>query len=179
MATPHTHPLMDRSIEYTKRWELCMLKSYLDKDGTWHIGYGHGNAMGTPPFVDEFTTLKDEAEAFAILVNDMAYLDPIMEKMLKSIDHNDNEYASLKDIAYNRGPGTLRNSAVIHYLKQPELKNYRKLACRYIVHHHEDPKFTTLDTSTDPETGEQRVYLGLELRRIDNASQFQLPMETK
>jgi len=169
--------MVPRMVEFIKRWELYMQNAYKDKDGSWHVGFGHGNAAGVLPFVDEFTVLKDEAEALAILEADLQYLVPIIEKMLK-VEVNDNEFCALWDVAYNRGPGTLRNSAIIYWLNQPEVKNYRKLAANAFVHYYEGPEypvFTKLDTSTDVVTQQQRVYLGLQLRRIDDASLFLLP----
>ena len=159
-----------------KRWELCMLKSYKDKDGSWHIGYGHGNASGVPPFVDETTTLKDEKEAEDILFADLEYLLSIVKKQIKSeVILNDNQFSAIMDVAYNRGPGTLRESAVMYWINNPEDGLHLKKAARAFVFHEDG--FKTLDTAFDPKTQETRVYLGLQLRRIDDASLFQTPIK--
>lgn len=168
-----SHPLVPRMIENAKRWELVMLKAYQDTDKSWHVGLGHGNAAGIFPHVDEFTVLKDEAEAMKIWEDDLQYLVPILEKMIK-VPVNDNQFCALWDVAYNRGPGTLRTSAVIHHLNNIDDPHHMdKVPLAFIVH---EEGFTPLNVAADRVTGVPRVYTGLTNRRIDNASLFQLPI---
>ena len=167
-----------RMISLLKRWELFMPKAYKDKDGSWHVGYGHGNAAKVPPFVDETTVLKNETEAMSILMDDLQYLVPIVEKQIK-VPINDNQFCALLDVAYNRGPGTLRESAVMFHVNNTSDPLHLKRAAHAFVFHEpraDGTDFAKLDTAFDPVFGEFRVYLGLTLRRIDDAALFQSPM---
>lgn len=167
------HHMVPRMIENTKRWELCMLKSYQDTDHSWHIGYGHGNATGLPPLVDEHSVLKDEAEAITILEADMQALISPLEKMIK-VPVNENQFCALWDVAYNRGLGRLRKSAVMHHLNNTDDPYHMdKVPLAFIV---SEEGFEPLNVSVDRVTGVPRVYTGLTNRRIDNASLFQLPI---
>ena len=100
--------LVPQMIPILARWETCQLKAYKDNDGSWHIGYGHGNANNFPPFVDEHTVLRDEAHAMEILVGELneIYL-PQVESLFKKIDLkvNDYFYSGITDVIYNRGIG--------------------------------------------------------------------------
>lgn len=165
--------MVPRMISLLKRWELFMPKAYKDKDGSWHVGYGHGNAAKVPPFVDENTVLKDEAEAMEILVADLQYLIPILEKQIK-VEVNNNQFSALMDVAYNRGPGTLRESAVMFHVNNVDDKLHMKRAARAFVI--PEDGFTKLNTAQDTTTGGVREYLGLTLRRIDDAALFQSPI---
>jgi GH24 family phage-related lysozyme (muramidase) len=161
--------IISEMLSVTKKWELCVLKAYKDNDGSWHVGYGHGNAAGVLPFVTEETVLKDEEEASRILMDDLAYLVPILDKMIK-VELNPYQYGALLDIAYNRGPGRLRESAVMRWINDTTDKYSLKKAARAMVIN--EPGFEALNTAQDKVTGEVREFLGLTLRRIDDASLF-------
>lgn len=179
----HERIMVPRFVNILKRWETYQRKAYTDKDGSWHIGYGHGNAAKIPPFVDATTVLKDEAEAMSILMDDLHYLLPIVEKLIK-VKVNNNQFCALLDVAYNRGPGTLRESAIIYHLNNPtdiaEGLNYKRAARAFVHHEHrtDGTEFAILDMAMDPKIGTPRIYLGLELRRIDDAALFQDPEES-
>ncbi len=162
-----------RMMEVLAKWETCQLKSYLDNDGTWHVGYGHGNANSFPPFVDEFTVLKDEAEAMAILVGELnKFYVPQLDALFKKIGFtppNDHYYCGFLDAGYNRGMGRIRDSAAYDWLKKPAEKYFMKWAAQALVFSHVEG-FTPLDVAQDKKTGIERVHLGLTLRRIDDAS---------
>jgi GH24 family phage-related lysozyme (muramidase) len=161
--------IIPEMLKVTKRWELCMLKSYPDTDGSWHVGYGHGNAAGIEPHVTADTVLANEEEATNILIADLQYLIPILDKMIK-VPVNKYQYGALLDIAYNRGPGTLRRSAVIHHLNDTDDKlNYERAAKAMVLN---EDGFEPLNVAADRITGIPREYLGLTLRRIDDASLF-------
>ena len=157
------------------RWEVCMLTPYRDTDQTWHIGYGHGNANGFPPFVDENTRLKDADEAMAILVGELnAFYVPQLDAALKAIDFkpNDFQHNACLDIVYNRGAGTFKKSKCYDWLKQPNEKDYLAHAAEAMVNS-DVWGFTPLNMAKDRVTGIERVYLGLTCRRIDDAALFQ------
>lgn len=173
--------MVPRFLNIVRRWETYQKNAYPDKDGSWHVAYGHGNAAGVPPFVDPTTVVATEREAMTILMADLAYLLPILEKLIK-VPVNDNQFCALLDVAYNRGPGTLRESAIIYHLNNPadiaEGLNYKR-ACRAFAHHEKKPDgtdFPTLDTAYDKSLDATRVYLGLELRRLDDGALFQAPI---
>lgn len=157
------------------RWEVCMLKPYKDTDGTWHIGYGHGNANSFPPFVDENTVLKDEAEAMSILVGELeAFYAPQLYRVLSAgkIVLNDFQYNACLDIVYNRGIGTFRKSKTYDWLTRKDEKNHMAHAAEAMVNSAVEG-FAPLNVAKDRVTGIERVYLGLTCRRIDDASLFQ------
>ena len=157
------------------RWEVCMLTPYKDTDGTWHIGYGHGNANSFPPFVDENTVLKDEAEAMSILVGELEkfyvpQLDHIL--LIGDIKLNDFQYNACLDIVYNRGIGTFRKSKCYDWLTKKGEKNNLAHAAEAMVNSNIEG-FAPLNIAKDRVTGIERVYLGLTCRRIDDAALFQ------
>lgn len=201
------HYIHPRLLERLPLWERLELKSYRDTDGTWHVGYGHGNALGTRPFVDENTVLKDKAEALAILDQDLnETCAPQLNKALEKsgLEVSLFEWNALLDVLYNRGGGRLvglnggwytpdqiadpkiekfQGSYCWELLRHPELKNYRKLACEALVHssrsrdgtklldeQFNDSFWTPLNVSPDRITKIPRVYLGLTLRRMDDAA---------
>lgn len=166
--------IVPEMFKVLKRWETCVLKAYRDTDGSWHVGYGSGNATGNH-HVDENTELKDEAEALSWLTTDLndhyaPQLNTILE--VEGISVNDHEYSALLDILYNRGAKRLRNSAALNWLKRTGEKNYRAEACAAIVFSNVEG-FMPLNVAQDRVTGIDRVYLGLTLRRIDDANLFQ------
>lgn len=162
-----------RFFEVLEKWETIQLRSYRDTDGTWHVGAGHGNANNYPPFVDEHTVLKDRDEAMRILTGEINEIYvPQLVSLFKKIDFtppDDNYFCGFLDTLYNRGHGRLEHSAAYDWLKHPEKKNYMKEAVRALVFSHVDG-FTPLDVSQDRETHIERIYLGLTLRRIDDAA---------
>lgn len=170
--------IVPRMIALLKRWELFMPNAYKDKDGSWHVGYGHGNAAKVPPFVEE-NTVVSAAEAVSILMDDLEYLVPIVEKLVK-VPLNDNQFCALLDVAYNRGPGTLRESAVMFHVNNKDDPLHLKRAARAFIFNDEKRQdgtdYAPLDMAHDPAMGQTRVYLGLTLRRIDDAALFQTPI---
>ena len=169
--------ILPEMIRMLKGWELCVLKAYSDNPhkGIWAVGYGHTNASGLPPVVDENTVLADEEAAHKILMNDLyQYYAPQLDTMLKAdgIEVSDREWNALLDVLFNRGSGRLRKSKAWDWLKQTTVKNYRREACAALVYSQVDG-FVPLNMAQDRITGEWVTKLGLTLRRIDDASLFQ------
>ena len=171
--------LVPQMIPILARWETCQLKAYKDNDGSWHIGYGHGNANNFPPFVDEHTVLRDEAQAMEILVGELneIYL-PQVESLFKKIDLkvNDYFYSGITDVVYNRGIGRFaggdvgskqypRGSLSWNILKREQgSKNFMERAAEALIFSHAYD-FAPLDTARDKITKIDRIHLGLTLRR--------------
>src|SRR5438477_1983346 len=123
--------MVPRLIKILDRWETCQLLPYKDNDGTWHIGFGHGNANNFPPFVNEFTILKSRDEAMSILVGELNEIYvPQLTKLLAKIGFvaTDFEFSGLLDTDYNRGFGRLRDSIALKFLQHPEVKDFRNWA---------------------------------------------------
>ena len=168
--------ILPEMVAILKRWETCVLTPYLEPDlVTWSYGYGHtGHSTGervtehTPP-------LKDEAAAHDILMRDLTeHYGPQLDRLLaaEGVELNVYEWNAFLDILFNRGATRLRGSAAMWLLKQPDLKNYRKLAAEAIIISNR-PGFAALNTAKDRVTGEVVEKLGLTLRRIDDAALFQ------
>lgn len=187
--------IVPQMIPILGRWETSQLKAYPDNDGTWHVGFGHGNANGFPPFVDEHTVLRDEAEAMNILIGEISQFSmPQLVTLLDSaqIKVNDYQFSALLDATYNRGIGRVRDSIALRFLQYPDLKDYTAWAAKALVFSsvgrfiHEDEKarealdavnglddhFEALDVAKDKKTKIERIHLGLTLRRQDDSSLF-------
>ena len=184
-----------RLIQMLDHWETCQLTAYPDNDGTWHVGFGHGNVNNFPPFVDEHTVLKDRAEAMTILLGeiDKIYVPQLDSLLTKNgLVVNDREYSALLDIGYNRGVGRLRDSIAMRFMQHSSLTDYKAWAAmamvystpeNFILKSHEAAAafatvagptdvFAPLDIAKDKKTGIERVHLGLTLRRMDDAALF-------
>jgi GH24 family phage-related lysozyme (muramidase) len=72
----------DFLVLWMKSIEGLRLKAYWDKND-WAIGYGHNNSSKRPPAVVQNTTLKDEAEAEAILRKDIEAYAVFLRKLIK------------------------------------------------------------------------------------------------
>jgi len=171
--------LVPQLVPILARWETCQLKAYKDNDGSWHIGYGHGNANNFAPFVDEHTELRDEAEAMSILMGELneVYL-PQAANLFRKIDLkvNDFYYSGIVDVIYNRGIGRFagvdvgskafpKGSKAWDILKNEQgAKHFKERAAQALIISNVDG-FVPLDVAKDKITGVERVHLGLTLRR--------------
>lgn len=181
-----TYTILPQTLHITTRWETCELSPYLDNDGTWHIGYGHGNAHGFAPFVDENTRLKDQDEALAILNAEMnEHYAPQLAKLLekKGIEVNNYQFNGLLDIVFNRGIGHLAGpdagskefhvpSKCWYMMQQTHEEYFMAKACNAIVFSNVEG-YTPLNVAKHRVTGVPTELLGLTQRRIDDASLFQ------
>jgi GH24 family phage-related lysozyme (muramidase) len=182
--------IVPRMMDILARWETCQLKSYLDSDGTYHVGYGSGNANASLPFViDEHTVLKDEAEARSILLSELNnHYVPQLTTLLSKIGFTatDHEFSGLLDTGYNRGMGRLRDSLAFRFLQHPELKWFREWAAMALVFSnpvhfgsYSQAANTALEAVWRGEPVEPldvnakgETRLGLTLRRMDDAALF-------
>jgi len=173
-----TNTVIPRVVVMTARWELFIDHVYPDKDGSLVIGYGHTNNLGTPPQVVPGKTVT-EPEARDILHNDLDHVAKQVAIVTKGIELNDYQFGACVDVAFNRGIGRLRNSLPMYFMRHPEIKNHMAEAARaFVVRGIEinpdtGKEFSRLNYAIDQALGYEREYLGLTLRRIDNASLFQ------
>jgi lysozyme len=180
--------LVPELYDLIREWETCQLKAYKDRDGTWHVGYGTGNNLDLGIVVDEHTVLANEEEAMALLHKWMEDLEPRIAKIFpKSHLLNDYQFSALVDPGYNRGPGTLRDSALAHHVNvaldslsnahdevsEKAARRQLKIAAKWFVHYDltdrdgdGKPDFKFLDWSNNRETGAFEHVDGLILRRI-------------
>jgi GH24 family phage-related lysozyme (muramidase) len=173
-----------RYEQFVCRFEQCKLEAYLDKDGTWHLGFGHGNASGQPPFVDATTKLKDAREALDILYNDMRHeYVPLTQRMVKPAVWDKltaMQKWQLVDLNYNRGFVKFRDSLVLKWVNADDVEHHLALAAAAFADH--DPEldgkeYAGLNISMDPKNpGGFKRYLGLDKRRICNAYFFVEPL---
>ncbi len=182
--------IVPRMLDILARWETCQLKSYKDSDGTWHVGYGTGNANASLPFIiDEHTVLKDEPEARSLFLSELNnHYAPQLTTLLTKIGFaaTDNQFSGLLDALYNRGAGRVENSLALRFLQHPEMQWFKEWAAMALVF--SDPVHfggyspaakVALETVWHGEPVEPldvnakgEIRLGLTLRRIDDASLF-------
>lgn len=186
------HPILPQMLLINRRWELCLLKSYKDKDQKWHAGWGTGPEMAAKfgITIDENTVLT-QAQADVMHSRSLSeFFAPELEHHLdlSGIEVNDYQFNALLDILYNRGGGRLvgsdqwghkegdpwfKGSYAWHLMKQKGMFQRMENACKALVFSHVDD-WTPLDEAFDKALGHDRVYLGLTLRRFDDASLFQM-----
>lgn len=166
--------LVPRLNHILVKWESFSPFPYKDTDGTWHIGYGHGNTNNHPPYVDESTRINQD-DAFKLLIDELSlFYVPQLSAAFKEINFkaNDNQFSACLDIVYNRGIGNFKKSKTFDWLKRPNEKDWIAHAAEAMVNSNIDG-FTPLNVAPDRLTKIPRVYLGLTCRRIDDASLFQ------
>lgn len=180
-----------------KRWEVCELNPYLDKDNTLHAGWGTGAAMAA-----HFGITLESGKPITQKEADYLLRASLHEKYVPELNRlvdkagidiqNNYQFSGLLDVYYNRGGARLAGadhvgcpdwlkagSKVWSLLKTDRDKYWIERANRAIVFSH-DGAYNALDIAQDktlplvPGTDrhEERVYLGLELRRIDDGSIF-------
>ncbi len=175
--------LLDVQERITKVNELFVPTVYPDKDGSLVIGYGHTNNLGTAPTVVPGMTVT-EAEATDILRNDLSHVGQQVMIVCDGLGLTECQFNAFCDIAFNRGIGRLRDSQPLYFMRHPEMKHYTGHAARAIVVRSMDinpdtgKEFSKLNWAVDLELPkidgkpQSREYLGLTLRRIDNAALF-------
>lgn len=175
------HPMM---IPMLQRWETYVQTAHRDKGNPppWVVGYGHTNANGYPPFVEEGYEVRDEAHAMDILMGELneVYV-PQLDSLFQKIGFtppNDLYYSGFLDALYNRGAGRLagadagsklKGSYAWHILKTMQgQKNWMVKAANALSHSHA-ADFTPLDVAWDAALndglGGERIYEGLTGRR--------------
>lgn len=187
------HIILPDFLRINRRWETCVLTGYADKSSV-SIGWGTGRQMAAHYGIAvEVGTVITQQQADDLHINSINdHYAPELERHLdqENIETNDHEFNALLDVYYNRGACRLigcdragcghkqgsynwfKGSLAWHWLTQKDDEWFMKRACRAIVQSH-DADWTPLDMAFDKVLGHERIYLGLELRRIDDASMFQ------
>jgi len=149
-------------IAHMKLAETYAREAYADKGGGLAVGYGHSNAPGTPPVVDQSTVIETEPEAEAVLITDMKVFARSVRHYLK-IAVSEQSFWALVSLCFNIGQGNFKKSQVLAFINDPTITYHMVKAKTAFLEHAK---------AEDPLTGESRVYLGLMSRRIDEAAMF-------
>lgn len=190
-----TRIILPEMLKINRRWETCQLKSYKDKEpNKYHAGWGTGPEMAAKfgITIDEHTVLtQGQADELHSRSLEDFYAPELEKHLVKAgIETNDYEFNALLDVYYNRGgcrligcdsvgcghkQGTEQwhaGSYAWHWMLQKDDQWFMKWACQALVISM-IPGFSALNEAYDKDLGHDRVYLGLTLRRIDDASLFQ------
>lgn len=168
--------ILPQFLHINEGWETLVLHSYQDKDQKWHAGFGTGPEMAARLGITlDANTVLTEAQAEELHKRSInEFFAPELEKHLikAGIETNDYQFNALLDVYYNRGARRLLGSYTWHWLQQKGEKWFMEYACEALVNSKVDG-FIPLNEAYDKYLGHDRVYLGLTLRRIDDASLFQ------
>lgn len=166
-----------KAVTNLKRWEVHISIPYLDNDGLWHQGYGHGPKAGVPEIIPGSTWTEEYASE--VLMDDIRNFGSIIDKWI-SVPVTDYMFGAVVSLAYNVGPGRLKNeSKVLTYLNEGK---YTKAAAEFLtlnsVEIEEKEYVRLLAISPElvliqTETGEFRKRIdGLTLRRCCEVEVF-------
>ncbi len=154
-------------LAFIKSWEALFLQAYDDATekivrpgqgykGTLTIGYGHTDEAG-PPEVTVGMMLKDEAQASAILLSDLAPVEKRVSDLVK-VPLNQNQADALVSFQFNCGWLTHPHCSLLAALN----------AGRYEL---ADEDFMLYDRA------QGKVLMGLDRRRAAEKKLFLTPME--
>jgi lysozyme len=138
-------------INFIKKEESCVLKSYQDSAGVWTIGWGStmyrsGKRVGP----DETIT---QQEADDLLSWEVGNKEPSVSAFVNNLKLNQNQYDALVSFAYNVGIGALQGSTLLKVIKKNPADPYIR-DC-----------FLMWNKITDQKTGKKVVSKGLTNRR--------------
>lgn len=103
------------AIALIKKYEGCRLQAYRDVVGKWTVGWG--STLG----VTQGTHIT-QAQADAMLLNDVFDLSAQISKATNEAMLNDNQISALIDFAYNLGFGALFHSTLLREITQGKPK---------------------------------------------------------
>lgn len=164
----------DAGLHVVKRWELFMAVPYLDSNGMWAQGYGHTNAMGTPPYVEKDSPPITELEAHNILVNDCTVIARTLKRWIK-VPVTDYMFSAVTSLCLNAGLGNFKKGLVFAALAE---QDYIKAAVEF--RSHSSAKFLVgKDEKTGDNIYESREQNGLLLRRAAETTLFMTKKEIR
>jgi lysozyme len=103
---------MMRATNLIKRWEGKNLDAYQDVAGLWTIGYGHLIKPGEPFFPYGTVRRITEAQATALLEQDMAEARAAVDAGV-TVPATDGERAAMVSLAFNIGRAAFLNSTLL------------------------------------------------------------------
>lgn len=117
-----------KALANLKRYETCKLMPYEDSDGLLHQGYGHGPKAGPPEILPGVAWTKEYASQ--VLMDDVRNFSAIIDKWI-SVPVTSFMFGALVSLAYNVGPGRLKNeSQVLTLINQGR---YTKAAVEFLT----------------------------------------------
>jgi GH24 family phage-related lysozyme (muramidase) len=149
------HPLAYSLIE---EMETFVPTVYPDHGGRGAQGFGH--SVGPPELGGEWTieyareVLRADCDTIAKQVRGVI-----------TTDLNDYQFGAVVSLVFNRGIGNFRKTKVLEFINSPSISNHLiKAGCAFVEEENMRAK--------DKDTGIVRVFLGLKMRRIKEASLF-------
>lgn len=103
-------------ITLIKAFEGCKLRAYLCPAGKWTVGYGHTTAAGGL-VVGPTTRLANEAEALALLHEDIDRFEDQIERLTDADTLQPHQFDALVSFAFNVGMGNFKSSTLLKKLK--------------------------------------------------------------
>jgi GH24 family phage-related lysozyme (muramidase) len=147
-------------VALIKEMELFVAEAYPDHGGRLAQGYGH--SVGEP--VPALGTSWTEEYASQVLEADLARIAEQVRGSIK-VDLNDRQFGAVVSLVFNRGIGNFRKTKVLELINSPDISNHLiKAGCAFVDEENCRAK--------DKDTGIVRVFLGLKMRRIKEASLF-------
>lgn len=110
------------ALDLIKRNEGLRLEAYTDVAGIWTIGYGH-----TPA---EPGQVIDEAQATALLLQDIAWAEKVVDAATDDVAISMNQYSAMVSLTFNIGAANFRNSTV---LRMHRLGDYKAAAAAFLM----------------------------------------------
>lgn len=105
--------ISQEGIEIIKRFEGCSLKKYRCPAGFLTIGYGHKIEYG-----EKISDTISLPKAQELLESDIFSTEIRLEKCLKGVEININQYSALVSFTFNIGIGNFSKSTLLKKLKQ-------------------------------------------------------------
>jgi GH24 family phage-related lysozyme (muramidase) len=148
------------AISLIKEMELFVEHAYPDHGGRLAQGYGH--SVGPPEPV--LGTIWTEPFAAEVLKADLETIARQARTVIKT-ELNDYQFGACVSLIFNRGIGNFRKTKVLEFINSPDISNHLiKAGCAFVDEENCRAK--------DKDTGIVRVFLGLKMRRIKEASLF-------
>lgn len=112
-------------LAHIKGWEGFRSRRYLDEAGKPTIGYGH--LLGA---LEAFDTVT-EAEAEALLLNDLATAEGAVNRLVK-VALTQYQYDALVSFVFNVGQGAFATSTMLKYINQGKMLEAQREFMRWV-----------------------------------------------
>jgi lysozyme len=152
--------LLKEGTDFVKAQEMFMANPYIDNGG--HLACGYGHSTVGPPVVNVGDVWTEEYST-AVLAADLELVGKRLLKLV-TVPLSDLQFSALCSIAYNTGVHALASSEAIRLLMDQTITNHYFKCAVAIV--------TYAVSAKDKITGIRRDFLGLKVRRIQEAAMF-------